>query len=165
MVFGFHHCSSTSCQLPNSVGWKRDDYVGWFCSHSTWAPCNHWVDHEVFHSQLWGHCAKAWPKLGHRTIGQWHQTLPTNLQQNAWKRISVALKCWHHFKRAGKRMLLKLSELKSCCKEAWVRFPSQYCERLLNHTERYFKVFLLYFTSYWIRARTWLFIQSFCILA
>jgi len=30
---------------PNTAACQHK-HVGLFCSHRTWAPCSHWVDHE-----------------------------------------------------------------------------------------------------------------------
>jgi len=53
---------------------------GLFLSHRTWAPCSHWVDHELLciikcfrvKREAISPKSKAWPKLGHAT-GQWSQ--------------------------------------------------------------------------------------------
>lgn len=48
--------TNTSCQLPSMLvldGW----WFGFVLQLGNWAPCIHWVDHEICH--IWGHLSKS----------------------------------------------------------------------------------------------------------
>ena len=62
---------SSGCSLTIYL---RADDVGLFCSHWTWTPCSHWVQHELLWIPKYSRVRcesicltdKAWLKLGHQ---------------------------------------------------------------------------------------------------
>ncbi len=68
--------------------------LGFFCSHRTWVPHSHWVDHEPLcipkYSRLKCEAIRmtaiAWPKLGHAT-GQWSKH--TSKSPTEWLKRSI----------------------------------------------------------------------------
>lgn len=120
---------------PNNchAGWLKDVDLGLLCSHSIWAPYNHWVNHELLcmpeycEVKFQTFCAvtKAWLKLCQVKMTnskQWHKYTAEWVEKKKKKRqskwlgpvkvpISQKLKCRQELKRAvNKKMPTKKNE-------------------------------------------------------
>lgn len=132
-----HNISTRTPYTNCNAWWCRANDMGFFCIHSPWAPCSHWVDHELYCIPKYfrGKCesvcptVKACPKLSDAT-GQWTQV--ERIKQNSWKRKDLNLTeiLWQELKKAEHKCRpTNLDELIHLYKEEWVKTPPQLCKR------------------------------------